>query len=91
MDAAHLAASVVLPWPVMIIALFIGLVITVWAVIALVRHPIIERRIARLEQGHLINEERDRHMQSMLEKISHDQECSNQLLHLIVEGHMKRD
>ncbi|GBR09464.1 hypothetical protein [Gluconobacter frateurii] len=103
-DAAHVAASVVLPWPVMIIALIFGLVLTVWAVVALLRHLTIERRIislerghASLEQGHAIlerehaaNEERDRHTAQMLQKISNDQEQSNKLLHLIVEGHLRK-
>ncbi|WP_429956200.1 hypothetical protein ACQW08_06290 [Gluconobacter japonicus] len=89
-DAAHVAASVVLPWPVMIVGLIFGLVLTVWAVVALLRHPTFERRIASLEQSHAANEERDRHMSQMLQKISNDQEQSNRLLHVIVEGHLRK-
>ncbi|GAN89900.1 MULTISPECIES: hypothetical protein [Gluconobacter] len=89
-DAAHVAASVVLPWPVMIVALLFGLVVTVWAVVALLRHPTFERRIASLEREHAANEERDRHTAQMLQKISNDQEQSNKLLHLIVEGHLRK-
>ena len=89
-DAAHVAASVVLPWPVMIVGLLCGLIVTFWAVFALLRHPTFERRIASLEQSHAANEARDMHMQRMLEKISHDQERSNRTLDLIVEGHLRK-
>lgn len=89
MDAAHVAASVVVPWSVMAVFLFMGLVITCWVVLALVRHAAIERRLKLLEDRQSENELRDKHLEQMLQKISHDQERSNEMLNLIVKGYVE--